>query len=267
MSKVVLITGASSGIGRSIATYLHSKSYKVYGTSRNPEKITDVPFEMVALDVLETKTIETAITKVIEKEGKIDVLINNAGRGIMGAMEDTPIEEMKAGFNTNFFGPIELMKKILPVMRKEKKGLIINVTSIAGYSGLPFRSIYSSSKGALEILTESVSMEVKKFGVNVVSVAPGSFATNIASGRYYTPVLEDSAYKEAYTKNLGVSNEYVDKGLKPIVMAKSIHKIIETKKPKMHYKVGAFMEKFSVVLKRILPDRVYEKLIMNHYKL
>ncbi len=267
MSKVVLITGASSGIGRSIATYLHSKNYKVYGTSRNPEKITDVSFEMVALDVLETRTIETAITKVIEKEGKIDVLINNAGRGIMGAMEDTPIEEMKAGFNTNFFGPIEVMKKILPVMRKEKKGLIINVTSIAGYSGLPFRSIYSSSKGALEILTESVSMEVKKFGVNVVSVAPGSFATNIASGRYYTPVLENSAYKEAYTKNLEVSNEYVNKGLKPIVMAKHIHKIIEAKKPKMHYKIGAFMEKFSVVLKRILSDRVYEKLIMNHYKL
>ncbi len=267
MSKVVLITGASSGIGESIAVYLQAKKYKVYGTSRNPEKVKKLPYEMIALDVLSTATIEKAISKIIEKEGRIDVLINNAGKGIMGAMEDIPLEEIKVGFATNFFGPIEVMKNVLPIMRKQKAGLIINVTSIAGYSGLPFRSIYSSSKGALEILTESVSMEVKKFGVNVVSVAPGSFATNIASGRYYTPVFEDSAYKDAYSKNLKVSDEYVDKGLKPIIMAKSIHKIIETKNPKIHYKVSVFMEKFSIVLKRILPDRVYEKLIMNHYKL
>lgn len=267
MNKVVFITGASSGIGRSIGEYLNIKGYKVYGTSRNPQKIKDSKIALVALDVLDSTSISKGIEEVIQKEGKIDVLINNAGKGIMGAMEDTPIDEIKAGFATNFFGPIEVMKAVLPFMRNQSQGLIINVSSLAGYSGLPFRSIYSSSKGALELLTESVSMEVKNFGINVVSVAPGSFATNIASGRYYTPVLENSAYKEAYSKNLTVSDEYVNQGLNPIVMAKAIHKIIETKKPKLHYKIGAFMERFSVVLKRILPDRVYEKLIMNHYKL
>lgn len=267
MSKVVLITGASSGIGKAIAEYLHSNNYVVYGTSRNPDKVKDIDFKMIALDVLDIESIDRAISNIVNKEGRIDVLINNAGRGLMGAMEDIPMSELKAGFNTNFFGPIDVMKKVLPHMRNQKSGLIINVTSLAAYSGLPFRGAYSASKGAFELLTESLSMEVKSFGVNVTSIAPGSFATSISAGRYYTPVFEDSAYKESYSKNLQVSDDYVDKGMNPIVIAKLVHKIINTKKPKLHYKVGAFMERFSVVLKRALPDRVYEKLIMNHYKL
>ncbi|CAL2055882.1 SDR family oxidoreductase [Tenacibaculum sp. 190524A05c] len=267
MSKVILITGASSGIGKAIAEHLTSKKHIVYGTSRKPEKVKDVDFSMVALDVLHIDSIDAAVKEVVEKEGRIDVLINNAGRGLMGAVEDIPTEELKAGFDTNFFGPIEVIKKVMPHMRKQKSGLIINVTSLAAYSGLPFRGAYSASKGALELLTESISMEAKNFGVNVTSIAPGSFATSISAGRYYTPVLEDSAYKEAYSKNLKVSDDYVDEGLNPILIARLVDKIINTKKPKLHYKIGAFMERFSVFLKRALPDRVYEKLIMNHYKL
>ncbi|AUC15641.1 short-chain dehydrogenase/reductase [Tenacibaculum sp. SZ-18] len=267
MSKVIVITGASSGIGKAIAEHLYSNNYIVYGTSRNPDKVIGVDFTMIALDVLDVESIDRAVTKVINKEGRIDVLINNAGRGLMGAMEDIPMSELKEGFNTNFFGPIDVMKKVIPHMRNQKSGLIINITSLAAYSGLPYRSAYSASKGAFELLTESLSMEVKSFGVNVTSIAPGSFATSISTGRYYTPVFEDSAYKESYSKNLQVSDDYVDDGMNPIVIAKLVLKIINTKKPKLHYKVGAFMERFSVVLKRVLPDRVYERLIMNHYKL
>jgi NAD(P)-dependent dehydrogenase (short-subunit alcohol dehydrogenase family) len=267
MSKVILITGASSGIGKSIAEYLTQKGHKVYGTSRTPEKVKAVSYSMIALDVLDVSSIDNAVSQVVKNEGRIDVLINNAGRGLMGAMEDIPMDDLKEGFNTNFFGSIDVMKKVLPHMRNQKKGLIINITSLAAYSGLPFRSAYSASKGAFELLTESLSMEVKSFGINVSSIAPGSFATSISAGRYYTPVFEDSAYKEAYSKNLQVSDDYVDEGMNPLVIAKLVDKIINTNKPKLHYKVGAFMERFSVVLKRVLPDRVYEKLIMNHYKL
>ena len=266
MSKVVFITGASSGIGKSIASYLHSKNYKVYGTSRNPQKV-DVPYHMVALDVTKEETIKTAIVEVIEKEGKIDVLINNAGKGITGPIEDTPTEEMRDNFETNFFGVINVIKEVLPYMREQKQGLVINTTSIAAYMGLPFRGIYSASKGALELITETLSMEVKAFGINVVNVAPGDFATNIAAGRYHTPVFESSAYKEKYAENLALMDNHVDSGADPIQMAKKVQEIIENKNPKIHYKVGAFMEKFSIVLKRILPDKVYEKLLMNHYKL
>ncbi|SEB81938.1 Short-chain dehydrogenase [Tenacibaculum sp. MAR_2009_124] len=266
MSKVVFITGASSGIGKSIANYLHERNYKVYGTSRNPKNI-EVPFSMVALDVTKEETIKTAIEQVIKIEGKIDVLINNAGKGITGPIEDTPTSEMRDNFETNFFGVINVIKEVLPYMRKQHQGLIINTTSIAAYMGLPFRGIYSASKGALELITESLSMEVKAFGINVVNIAPGDFSTNIAAGRYHTPVFENSAYKEKYAENLALMDNHVNSGADPIQMAEKIQAIIENKNPRIHYKVGAFMEKFSIVLKRILPDKVYEKLLMNHYKL
>jgi len=267
MSKVILITGASSGIGKSIANYLNNKGFVVYGTSRNPDKVKDVSFSLVTLDVLRLDSIENAVNEVVSREGRIDVLINNAGKGITGPIEDTPTDEMRTNFDTNFFGPIEVMKVVMPFMREKQSGLIINVTSIAGYMGLPFRGIYSASKGALELVTEAVNMEVKQFGIDVVNVAPGDFATNIASGRYHTPVFEESAYKEKYGENLALMDEHVDSGKDPIVMAEAIYKIINTNNPKIHYKVGGFMEKFSIVLKRILPDKMYEKLLMNHYNL
>jgi short-subunit dehydrogenase len=267
MSKVVLITGASSGIGKSVATFLKSKGYIVYGTSRNPKNIENFTFELIALDVLKVATISNAVNFIIEKEGRLDVLVNNAGMGITGPVEDTPTEEMRAVFNTNLFGAIDVIKAVLPQMRTQKSGVIINVTSIAGYMGLPFRGLYSASKGALEIVTEAISMEVKSFGINVVNIAPGDFATNIAASRFHTPVFEKSAYKEKYQMNLDLMDAHVDEGMNPIEMAKAVYKIINTKKPKLHYKVGDFMQKFSIVLKRILPDRIYEKLLMNHYKL
>jgi len=266
MSKVILITGASSGIGKAIATYMHAKNYTVYGTSRNPSKL-NLPFAMVALDVTDSKTIQVAVEEVIRKEGRIDVLINNAGKGITGAIEDTPSDEMRDNFNTNFFGAIDVIKAVLPQMRKQKSGTVINVTSIAAYMGLPFRGIYSASKGALELVTEALSMEVKSFGIKVVNVAPGDFETNIASGRYHTPVFENSAYKEKYAENLALMDSHVSSGMDPKLMAKAICQIVEKKIPKIHYKIGSFMQKFSVVLKRILPDKTYEKLLMNHYKL
>jgi short-subunit dehydrogenase len=187
--------------------------------------------------------------------------------GITGPIEDTPTDEMRAVFNTNLFGAVDVMKAALPQMRKQKSGLIINVTSIAGYMGLPFRGLYSATKGALETITEATSMEVKPFGIKVTCVAPGDFATNIAAGRYHTPVFETSAYKENYQMNLNLMDAHVSGGMDPIEMANAIFKIINTKNPKIHYKVGGFMEKFSIVLKRVLPDRVYEKILMDHYKL
>lgn len=264
MSQIILITGASSGIGAITARFLSQKGFTVYGTSRQPKQDNSA-FKMLALDVQNKSSIEAAVQTIMKKEGRIDVLINNAGMGITGPIEETPTEEMKRVFDTNFFGAIEVMKTVLPVMRMQKQGLIINVTSIAGYMGLPFRGIYSATKGALEIVSEALSMEARQFNIRVTNVAPGDFATNIASGRYHAPVLKDSAYAEIYQKNLDLMDEHVDSGKDPVLMAEQIFKIINDPKPKLHYKVGEFMQKFSIVLKRILPDRWYEKLIMNHY--
>ncbi len=267
MGKVILITGGSSGIGKSVGEFLKQKDFTVYGTSRHPEKIQNHPFNLMALDVKDMASIKKAVANIVSKEGRLDVLINNAGMGITGSIEDTPTDAMRKVFDTNFFGAIDVIKAVLPQMRQQKEGLIINVTSIAGYMGLPFRGVYSATKGALELTTESLSMELKQFGIKVTNVAPGDFATNIASGRYHTPVYEDSPYKETYQANLDLMDADVDSGEDPINMAKAIYKIINTKKPKLHYKVGSFMQKFAIVLKRILPDKVFEKLLMNNYKM
>ena len=267
MSKVVLVTGASSGIGKAIATFLFAKGYIVYGTSRNPKNEKEFSFELIALNVLKLDTINTAVNYILEKEGRLDVLVNNAGMGITGPVEETPTDEMRAVFNTNLFGAIDVMKAVLPQMRKQNAGTIINVTSIAGYMGLPFRGLYSATKAALEIVTEAARMEVKNFGIQIVNVAPGDFATNIAAGRYHTPVFENSAYKKDYQTNLDLMDAHVGGGMDPLEMAKIVYEITNTKHPKIHYKVAGFMEKFSIFLKRILSDNVYEKLLMNHYKL
>jgi NAD(P)-dependent dehydrogenase (short-subunit alcohol dehydrogenase family) len=267
MSKVIFITGASSGIGKAIGEFLHAKGYTVYGTSRNPEKVTGSVFPLVALDVRNSESIKAAVAEVIAKAGTIDVLINNAGVGITGPLEEIPAEEIKNNFETNLFGPIEVMKAVLPQMRSQKSGLIINVTSIAGYMGLPYRSVYSASKGALELITEALRMEVKAFGITISNVAPGDFATNIAAGRYHAPLVKGSAYETTYGGILATMNDHVDAGSNPVEMAEAVYAIIKTPNPNIHYKVGAFMQKFSIVLKRVLPDKVYEKMLMNHYKL
>ncbi|MCT4630013.1 SDR family oxidoreductase [Winogradskyella sp.] len=267
MSKVVLITGGSSGIGKSVGEFLQEKGFIVYGTSRNPKNYPNSKFPIVALDVTVSETITACVNEVLERESKIDILINNAGAGITGPVEEIPDAEIKRNFETNFFGPISVIKAVLPTMRSQDYGLIINVTSIAGYMGLPFRGVYSASKGALEIITEAFRMELKDFNIEMTNVAPGDFATNIAAGRYHAPVLETSPYKEKYGHSLETMDEHVDEGNDPKDMAEAIYKIINTTSPKIHYKVGAFMQKFSIVLKRVLPDKVYEKLLMNHYKL
>jgi NAD(P)-dependent dehydrogenase (short-subunit alcohol dehydrogenase family) len=267
MSKVVFITGASSGIGKSIGEFLHEKGFTVFGTSRNPEKVTNSVFSLIALDVRDINSIQTAIADVISKAGRIDVVINNAGVGITGPIEEIPTEEIKNNFDTNLFGPIEVIKAVLPQMRSQQSGLIINITSIAGYMGLPYRGIYSASKGALELITESLRMEVKSFGIHITNVAPGDFATNIAAGRFHAPLVKGSAYEIPYGNTLKMMNEHVDSGSNPNEMAEAIYRIIQNPNPKGHYKIGAFMQKFSIVLKRILPDKVYEKMLMKHYKL
>jgi len=267
MDKVVLITGASSGIGKSIGEFLHHKGFVVYGTSRNPERVLNSVFPLIALDVRNTDSIHSAVAKVIASSGRLDVVINNAGVGITGPLEEIPMEEIKNNFETNFFGPIEVMKSVLPQMRSQKSGLIINITSIAGYMGLPYRSVYSASKGALELITEALRMEVKSFGIKITNIAPGDFATNIAAGRFHAPVTKGSAYEVSYGNNLKTMNEHVDSGSNPNEMAEAVYAVMQNSNPKIHYKVGAFMQKFSIVLKRIFPDKVYEKMLMNHYKL
>lgn len=265
---MVLITGGSSGIGNSIGIYLKSKGCTVYGTTRNVSKHPDFnAFELLELEVTDPDSITKAVENVISREGRLDVLINNAGVGIAGPIEETPQEEIVKAFDTNFNGPINMIKNVLPQMRKQGTGRIINITSLAGHMGLPYRGIYSATKGAMEVATEALRMETKDFGIHISNLAPGDFATNIASGRYHVPIVENSPYREPYDSTLKIMNDHVDNGQDPVRVAEKVLQIINTSNPKAHYCVGSATQRFSLVLKKILPDKVYERLLLRHYKL
>ena len=267
MSKVVLITGASSGLGKATASHLADLGYVVYGTCRNPNQYETPPnYKLISLDLNQPTSIQSAVEELLGEEGRIDVLINNAGSGIIGPMEELEIDALRANFETNCYGPLLLMQKVLPIMRKQKEGFVVTITSIGCAMGLPFRGAYSASKGALSLLTESLRMEVKPFGINMCTVAPGDFVSDIASRRYYAPQKEQSPYEAIYKRNLATIDAHVSSGIQPEVIAHKIARILPQKNPKVHYRVGAPLQKFSVVLKGILPSRLFEKLLLLFFK-
>lgn len=266
--KVVLITGGSSGIGKSIGLYLTSKGLKVYGTTRDLNKHPNFEiFELLPLEVTDPASVQTTVEKLIAKEGRIDVLVNNAGVGITGPIEETPHEEIQKAFDINFNGPLHMAKAVLPHMRRQNSGCIINITSIAGSMGLPYRGIYSATKAAMGIVTEALRMETKDFGIQIATLAPGDFATNIATGRYHAPIRDASPYSAPYAKTLKLIDDDVDSAGDPILVAKKVYEIIKAPKPKVHYRVGDFLQKFSLILKKWLPEKLYERLVLRHYKL
>lgn len=266
--EVVLVTGGSSGLGKATAEYLSARGYKVYGTARNPEKYEGFDqFPLLAMDVREEASVQAAIAELLHREGRVDILINNAGVGITGPLEETPHEAVLGVFETNFHGPLRVIRAVLPHMRGRQKGFILNITSLAGYMGLPFRGVYSATKGALELATEAYRMELREFGIRMSSLAPGDYATNIASGRFHSPLLEDSPYRRVYGQSLELMNQHVSEGKDPQQVARKVHKIIQKRYPRVHYTVGSPLQKFSLFLKKMLPDKIYERLLLNHYKL
>lgn len=265
MSKVVLITGASSGIGKSIGEYLALKGMTVYGTSRDSSRYLDSKIKLIDLDVKSESSIQLCVNRILKEEKKIDVLINNAGVGITGPLEEIPQDQIINNFKTNFYGPINLIKEALPIMRNNNSGMIINITSVAAYVGTPFRSIYSASKAALDLVSETLNMETKNFNVNIVTIAPGEFATDIASRRFHSELNDTSPYYDKYSKSLDSINTHVNKGENPIKIAKKVFEIINCKNPKKKYIVGSFLERISPYLKLILPQKIFEKIIMNSY--
>jgi len=264
-SKKILVTGASTGLGKAIAMHLHQSGFHVVGTSRFPEKY-NLPYPLLSLDLNNDESIINCVENYLETYQTIDVLINNAGVGITGPLEELPKNEILKNFQINFFGPMQIIQAFLPTMRKNKNGLIINITSIAAYIGLPYRSIYSSSKAALEILTEGLRIELKPFNIEVANLAPGDFATNIANNRYHVPSNLNSPYYNQYNKCLETINSHVSQGNDPNEIAYKIEKIIYSKRRKIHYKVGGFLQKFSIILKFFLPDLWFENLLLKNQK-
>lgn len=265
MQKVILITGASSGFGKATAELLAQRGHIVYGTSRTTKEHPSVHF--LNMDVRDRESIASGVRQIIEKEGRIDVLINNAGMGIGGSLELATPEEIDLQIGTNFMGCVNMCQAVLPHMRKQRQGRIINLSSIGGIMGLPYQGYYSASKFAIEGFSEALSAEVKGFGITVSMVEPGDFATGFtASRKNSTLTLENEDYGDSFRRSLDLIEKEENGGLKPEVLARRIAKIVECRHPKLRYVVANLEQWFSVVVKRILPGNWFVGILRNYYK-
>lgn len=263
--KIAFITGASSGIGLSIAQYFNTKGYKVYGTSRRAKQ--DDKIHFIQMDVNDDDSVSNGFKEFQEKENRIDLLINCAGLGIIGSVEEMPMEEIRAVFETNFYGPVRLCQKFIPMFRAQRFGTIVNVSSVVGQVGLPFRGYYAASKFALEGLTESLRMELKPFGIKTIMLQPGDFNTNIASARRGISTQDNSPYYQALVDMDKQIEEGMNESPKPDNIGPFLYKKINQKNPKPRYAIGILNDIIAIPLKRYLPQRLFERLIMGFYNL
>lgn len=271
--KVILLTGASSGLGKIAAEYLAKKGHVVIGTSRQaplPEQIfvsskTEYPL-LVQMDVTDETSIKRVISFIKKHFDRIDVIVNNAGWGISGPIEETSLQQAQTLFNTNFFGMLSVTQCVLPLMRSQKQGLIINISSIGGVLGLPYQGLYSASKFAVEGLTESLRLEVKKFGINVSMVEPGDFKTGFTKNRKKT-LFTSSPYADSVNNTTSVFEQDEQNGSDPLKFAQLIDNIINSNNPKLRYRVGSFSQKFIARLKGVIPDRIVQWILMKYYGL
>jgi short-subunit dehydrogenase len=268
--RTVLVTGASSGLGRCIASLLCERGFTVFGTSRNATGAGSSGdksngFGMLPLDVDSDESVHSCLGTLLQKSsGRLDVLINNAGYGLAGAIEETSIREARSQFETNFFGAVRLVKEVLPIMRKQTSGRIINVGSLEAIIPAPFTAFYAASKAALRGYSEALRQEVRPFGIKVSLVEPGFFRTNILnSSKYASERIEeyDGMRKAVFSKFIELS----ENGLDPRVAAETILSILESKSPRLTYSIGR--ESKYATFKRILPERWFEAGAMKFWGL
>lgn len=268
MKKVILITGVSTGFGKATSSLLAEKGHTVYGTIRKDAE-TDPKVNILKMDLTNEDSIKSAVDTVVQKEGRIDVLINNAGMHIGGPAETSPIEHVRLIMDTNFLGMVRVTRAVLPVMRKQQAGTIINFSSIGGLMGLPFQPYYSASKFAIEGFSEALRIELLQFNIKVVVINPGDFHTNNTANRrkYLAPTNENDPYFTNFNNALASMEKDETNGWDPAVLAKKLVKIAECKKPAARYKIGAFEQKLSVSVKRIVSDSTFAGILASYYKI
>ncbi len=269
--KTVLITGASSGIGKVTALYLAEKGYSVIGTSRSPERLADLQSEAsvrglsvtaVELDINSDEGVDSVLPALIEEHGIIDALVNNAGYGLWGPVESLSMDELKAQFETNVFATVRLIKAVLPGMLRQRKGTIINVGSVLGRLGTPFNGAYVASKFALEGMSESMRAELWPFGVRVSVLEPGLFNTDFLKNQAASEQSDskDMVYYPYIEKYRERSARLHRNAADPIKVAKVIHKIVRSRRPAFRYPIGS-EARLGILGARLLPERIFQYLL------
>jgi short-subunit dehydrogenase len=270
MKKVILITGTSSGMGKEFARHLQNDGHVVYGAARRVDKMDDLKklgVNIMEMDVTDDAAMVKGVETIIKKEGRLDVLINNAGFGSYGAIEDVPIADAKYQLDVNVFGAARLAQLVIPYMRKEHFGRIINISSIGGKLALPLGGWYHASKFALEALSDSLRNEVEQFGIDVVVIEPGGVKSEWAGIAHdnLEKISGHGVYKKlvaAFARGLGQA----DVGSpEPIVIVDLVRKAIESKRPKTRYAAG-FMAKPALFMRWLLPDRTFDKMMMSRFR-
>lgn len=276
MSKTVLITGASSGMGKETALLLAEHGYSVYaGVRRSSEELLDeaqkrgLTLNTVTLDVQDTASIQQAVQHVMAKEGKIDVLVNNAGFGLLATLEEGTDEEIFQQFDVNVFGLIKMTREVLPHMRQARSGVVINISSFLGKMGLPLLSHYNASKYALEGITDSLRFEVAPFGIRVHSVLAGLFGTNFVKKGLVAnskTTSDDSPYKELVAHFVPIVAKAINQGPDPLPIAQAVKDVIENEDSDIAVKVGQESELF-VPLRKDLDDKAFEQKVKDTFGL
>ena len=254
--KVSIVTGSSSGIGLETALMFARNGYVTYATMRTPEKGAliknavekeNLPIKVVQLDVTDDKSLKNAIDHVTSEDGRIDVLVNNAGYGLVGALEELSIEEIKAQYQTNFFGLVRVIQAVLPTMRKQRSGRILNLSSGAGLFGYPGGSAYVSTKFAVEGLSESIAYELEPFGIKVILIEPGFVKTNFANSMLISKKAQDptSSYSQMMQRIAASSNELAKSGSSAELVANVILDAATNPNPRLRYLVGKDVEAWA----------------------
>lgn len=263
---IVLITGITSGFGRAMAQRLSADGHTVYGTHRHAEDF--LPgVHYIKADAQKDEDCEAAVKQVLDAEGRIDVFINNAGMGIGGPLEFSSLEDAQRQMDVNWMGMVRFLHRVLPAMRTQGGGKIICFSSIGGLMGLPFQGLYSASKFAIEGYCEALRLETKAFGIKVVVIEPGDFATAFTARRKSVSAPEAYEVYKTYAKSLASIEHDETTGLKPEYLAARISKIVKARNPRYHYIISTLEQRLSVTLKKILPPSWFAGILASYYKL
>ena len=250
--RVVVVTGASSGIGREIAKYFANNGDKVFGLARSSFEEENI--KSISCDVTIKESVRLAIKEVITKEGHIDILINNAGCGVSGSVENSDIEDVKNMFNVNFFGAVSVTQEVLPFMREHGGGKIINTSSVASVIPIPFQSFYSATKSSLDIYAKALRLEVRPFNIEICNVLVGDTKSNFTSSRKKSQRDEGSVYEETVKRSVEKMENDEKNGKDPVSVAKTMFKLSLKKKLPPTKTVGV-KYKLIVFLNKILPQK------------
>jgi short-subunit dehydrogenase len=263
--KVVLVTGVSSGIGRETAQLLVKKGFQVFGTARDPHMVEAIAgVEVIELDVTNGASVDAAVKTLLEKAGQIYALINNAGYALVGALEETNLEEAREQFETNFFGVMRMINAILPAMRQQGTGRIVNISSVLGVIPAPYMGIYTASKHAIEGYSETLDYEVRQFGIRVSLVEPGFTKTNLGvHGQGTATTLDDYAAERKQV--LAAIQRQISNGANPRSVAESIHHALTADHPRLRYRVGGSTN-MVIALKSLLPEEAFHEVIRRIFQ-